>query len=199
MSQDISQWIAEIQALREQVAQAQRDRDTALETATKWSELYNTEAEQRRKEAKLSQEMIEALKAEIQQLKAGISLKTDDSLDVAAISQEVEQLQTLTQLQQKLIEVTIEREQLIKALKAEQENHVNTRQSLTTALSDMVDLLTKHSGSDTGETTPKPKSEEKQPEPAKLPESTKQPVELPIKAKSPSLQLPPTRPAPPRS
>jgi predicted RNase H-like nuclease (RuvC/YqgF family) len=198
MSQDISQWIAEIQAMREQVAQAQRDRDTALETATKWSELYNTEAEQRRKEAKLSQEMIEALKAEIQQLKAGITLKTDDSLDVAAISQEVEQLQTVTLLQQKLIEVTIEREQLIKALKAEQENHVNTRQSLTTALSDMVDLLTKHSGSD-GETAPKPKSEEKQPEPTKLPESTKKPIQLPIKAKSPSLQLPPTRPAPPRS
>lgn len=198
MSQDISQWIAEIQALREQVAQAQRDRDTALETATKWSELYNTEAEQRRKEAKLSQEMIESLKTEIQQLKAGITLKTDDSLDVAAISQEVEQLQTVTLLQQKLIEVTIEREQLIKALKAEQENHVNTRQSLTTALSDMVDLLTKHSGSD-GETAPKPKSEEKQPEPTKLPESTKKPIQLPIKAKSPSLQLPPTRPAPPRS
>ncbi|XWK90760.1 MAG: hypothetical protein U7127_12125 [Phormidium sp.] len=198
MSQDVSQWIAEIQALREQVAQAQRDRDTALETATKWSELYNTEAEQRRKEAKLSQEMIEALKAEIQQLKAGISLKTDDSLDVEAISQEVEQLQTVTQLQEKLIEVTIEREQLIKALKAEQENHINTRQSLTTALSDMVDLLTKHSGSD-GETTAKLKSEENQREPAKLPESTKQPVQLPIKAKSPSLQLPPTRPAPPRS
>ncbi|MFB2837917.1 hypothetical protein [Floridanema evergladense] len=199
MSQDVSQWIAEIQALREQVAQAQRDRDTALETATKWSELYNTEAEQRRKEAKLSQEMIEALKAEIQQLKAGISLKTDDTLDVTAISQEVEELQTVTQLQQKLIEVTIEREQLIKALKTEQENHINTRQSLTTALSDMVDLLTKHSGSDSGETTPKPKSEEKQPEPAKLPEATKPPVQLPIPAKSPSLQLPPTRPAPPRS
>ena len=71
MSQDVSQWIAEIQAMREQVAEALRDRDTALETATKWSELYNREAEQRRTEARLSQEMIESLKAEIQQLKAG--------------------------------------------------------------------------------------------------------------------------------
>ncbi|MBE9229778.1 hypothetical protein IQ264_30710 [Phormidium sp. LEGE 05292] len=199
MSQDVSQWIAEIQAMREQVADARRDRDTALETATKWSELYNREAEQRRTEARLSQEMIESLKAEIQQLKAGITLKTDDSLDVSAISQEVEQLQTVGELQQKLIEVTIDREKLINALKTEQENHINTRQSLTTALSDMVDLLTKHSGSDTGETTTKLKSEEKQREPAKLPESTKQPVQLPTKAKSPSLQLPPTRPAPPRS
>lgn len=199
MSHDVSQWIAEIQALREQVAEAHRDRDTALETATKWSELYNREAEQRRTEAKLSQEMIETLKAEIQQLKAGITLKTDDSLDVTAISQEVEQLQSVGELQRKLIEVAIEREKLIKALKAEQENHAHTRQSLTTALSDMVDLLTKHPGGDTKETTPKLKSEEKQPEPAKLPESTKQPVQLPTKAKSPSLQLPPTRPAPPRS
>lgn len=199
MSHDVSQWIAEIQALREQVAEAQRDRDTALETATKWSELYNTEAEQRRKETKLSQEMIESLKAEIQQLKAGITLKSDDTLDVSAISQEVEQLQSVTQLQQKLIEVTIAREQLTKALKAEQESHINTRQSLTTALSDMVDLLTKHPAGDNAEATPKLKSEEKQPEPWKLPESTQQPVQLPIKAKSPSLQLPPTRPAPPRS
>ncbi|MGA9380217.1 MAG: hypothetical protein WBV73_15745, partial [Phormidium sp.] len=195
----VSQWIGEIQALREQVAQAQRDRDTALETATKWSELYNTEAEQRRTEAKLSQEMIKTLKAEIQQLKAGITLKTDDTLDVAAISQEVEQLQTVGELQRKLIEVTINCEQLIKALKAEQENHANTRQSLTTALSDMVDLLTKHPGGDTGETTAKLKSEEKQPETARLPESTKQPIQLPLQTKSPSLQLPPTRPAPPRS
>jgi hypothetical protein len=199
MSHDVSQWIEEIQALREQVAQAQRDRDSALETATKWSELYNTEAEQRRTEAKLSQEMIEALKGEIQQLKAGITLKADNTLDIAAISQEVEQLQTLGELQEKLIEVAIEREKLVKALKAEQENHANTRQSLTTALSDMVDLLTKHSGGENGEATPKLKSEEKQPERAKLPESTKQTVQLPIQAKSPSLQLPPTRPAPPRS
>ncbi|MFB2936308.1 hypothetical protein ACE1B6_13735 [Aerosakkonemataceae cyanobacterium BLCC-F154] len=198
MSQEVSQWIAEIQALREQVAQAQRDRDTALETATKWSELYNTEAEQRRTEAKLSQEMIKTLKAEIQQLKTGITLETDDSLDVTAISQEVEQLQGVGELQRKLLEVAIEREKLIKALKTEQENHANTRQSLTTALSDMVDLLTKHGG-ETKEATPKLKSEEKQPEPAKLPASTKQPVQLPIKTKSPSLQLPPTRPAPPRS
>lgn len=199
MSQEVSQWIAEIQALREQMAEALRDRDTALETATKWSELYNTEAEQRRTEAKLSQEMIKTLKAEIQQLKAGITLKTDDTLDVAAISQEVEQLQTVGELQRKLIEVTINCEQLTKALKTEQENHANTRQSLTTALSDMVDLLTKHPGGDTKETTPKLKSEEKQPEPAKLPESTKQPIQLPLQTKSPSLQLPPTRPAPPRS
>lgn len=199
MSHEVSQWIGEIQALREQVAEALRDRDTALETATKWSELYNTEAEQRRKEAKLSQEMIETLKAEIQQLKAGITLKTDDTLDIAAISQDIEQLQSVEELQRKLIEVSIEREQLTKALKAEQETHANTRQSLTTALSDMVDLLTKHSGSDTKETTPKLNSEEKQLEPAKLPESTKQPIELPIQTKSPSLQLPPTRPAPPRS
>lgn len=199
MSHDVSQWIGEIQSLREQLAEALRDRDTALETATKWSELYNREAEQRRAEAKLSQEMIETLKAEIQQLKAGITLKTDENLDVAAISQEVEQLQTVAELQEKLIQVAIEREQLTKALKIEQENHVNTRQSLTTALSDMVDLLTKHSGSDTGETTPKLKSEEKQPEPLKLPESTKQAIQLPTQTKSPSLQLPPTRPAPPRS
>ena len=199
MSQEVSQWIAEIQALREQMAEALRDRDTALETATKWSELYNREAEQRRTEAKLSQEMIETLKAEIQQLKAGITLKTDDSLDVAAISQEVEQLQTVGELQRKLIEVTINCEKLTKALKTEQENHANTRQSLTTALSDMVDLLTKHPSGETGETTPQLKSEEKRPETARLPESTKQPIQLPLQTKSPSLQLPPTRPAPPRS
>lgn len=199
MSHDVSQWIGEIQALREQLAEALRDRDTALETATKWSELYNREAEQRRTETKLSQEMIETLKTEIQQLKAGITLKTDENLDVAAISQEVEQLQTVAELQEKLIQVAIEREQLTKALKIEQENHANTRQSLTTALSDMVDLLTKHPGGDTREITPKLKSEEKQPEPLKLPESTKQPIQLPIQTKNPSLQLPPTRPAPPRS
>jgi len=200
MSQEVPQWIAEIKALREQVAQAQRDRDTAIDTATKWSELYNREAEQRRAEAKLSQEMIQALKAEIHQLKAGITLNSDENLDLTAISQEVENLQSVELLREKLIAVTIERDRLTKALKAEQESHTNTRQSLTIALSDTVDLLTKQQrGEIITEKESKVNSEKTKAETAKLTETAKTPVQLPMKSKNPSLQLPPTRPAPPRA
>ena len=195
MSHDVTQWIAEIKTMREQVAEAQRDRDTALETASKWNQLYNTEAEQRRAEAKLSHDMIEALKVEIQQLKADITVKSDEAADISAISQEVEELETFEQLKQKLLEVMLERVRLMKALKAEQANHAHTRQALTTALSDTVDLLTKQRNGSSAEVKPASETEAK---PVKLPEPAKQPAVLPIEPKNPSLQLPPTRPAPPR-
>ena len=38
------QLLTEIQALKEQIAEEQRDRDTAWESAQKWRKLYNTEA-----------------------------------------------------------------------------------------------------------------------------------------------------------
>ena len=63
MNQDFTQqWLTEIQELREQMAALQSDRDTAWESAQKWRQLYNTEAEQRRTDAQLSQQAIASLR-----------------------------------------------------------------------------------------------------------------------------------------
>ncbi len=197
MSNDVTKWIAEIKALREQLAEAQRDRDAALDSAAQWSQLYNREAEQRRTETKASQRTIESLKREIDHLKANLLENPDEAVDLSTISTKVKQINTVEELQQKLIEALSDRDRLVEAFKAEQMSHARTRQSLTTALGDTIDLLTKHREGVQLEEVPANKAIPAKPQPARLPEPPAQPAPLPFK--TPSLRLPPTRPAPPRS
>lgn len=196
MTYDIQQWIAEIKSLQQQLADMQREVVAAHDSAANWRQLYNTEAQQRRDEAQRSQQTIEALKAEILKLReeaAGI----DRLSDLAAISASVEQIKTVEELQAKLIEVLIERDRTAGALKDERLAHDQTREKLTTALGDAVDVLTsvqRRSHSQIEEDS----IEENPPAPTPLPGAAQPVADLPAFVKTPSLKLPPTRPAPPR-
>lgn len=196
MSYDIQQWILEIKSLQQQLADMQRDRDASVESAANWRQLYNTEAQQRRDETVRNQQTIESLKAEIQQLReevAGIERLSSP----AEISASVEQIENVEQLQAKLIEVLIERDRTAQALKDERTAHAQTREKLTTALGDAVDVLTsvqRRSHAPIEEDT----IEENSPIPTPLPAATQPVADLPAFVKTPSLKLPPTRPAPPR-
>ncbi|MEH2349657.1 MAG: hypothetical protein V7K55_17000 [Nostoc sp.] len=143
MNQDLTQqWLTEIQVLREQMAGLQGDRDAAWESAQKWRQLYNTEAEQRRTDAQLSQQAIASLKADLHKLR-GFEVETlAAETPVTAIQQEIEQLKSVEDLQAKLIAAIKERDRLLQALKTEQDSHAQTRDSLTTALGDAIDSLT---------------------------------------------------------
>jgi hypothetical protein len=143
MNQNLTQqWLTEIQTLKEQMAGLQSDRDVAWESAQKWRQLYNTEAEQRRTDAQLSQQAIASLKADLHKLR-GLEVETlAAGTPVTAIKQEIEQLKSVEDLQAKLIAVIKERDRLLQALKTEQDNHAQTRNSLTTALGDAIDSLT---------------------------------------------------------
>jgi len=143
MSQDVSQWLAEITSLKQQLAEAQRDREEANAGAAKWRQLYTTEAQQRRIDAKLTQQTIDSLKAEIQQLRGLPLPKPEDSAALPAVQETVDKLQTIDELKQKLIEVIVERDRLVYDLKQEQANHIQTRKNLTVALGDAIDRLTK--------------------------------------------------------
>ena len=144
MNNDVKQWLAEIKELKQQLADTIRDRDTENESAAKWRELYNTEAQQRRTEAKLAQQQIETLKGQIQILQQeSVQLKSDNPNAASAIVEEVEKLQKVEELQTKLKEVMIERDRLLDALKIEQANHAQTRKSLTAVIGDTIDQLTK--------------------------------------------------------
>ncbi len=144
MSQELTQqWLAEIQTLRQQMAQLQERTDAGWESAEKWRQLYNTEAEQRRTDAQMSQVAIAELKAEIQKLKGIEDAILPDSTTATAIQQEIEQLKSPEELQPKLIAVMKERDRLLQALKTEQDNHAQTRNNLTTALGDAIDSLTR--------------------------------------------------------
>lgn len=148
MTQELtSQWLAEIKALKQQIAELQTEHDAGWQSAEKWRKLYNTEAEQRRTDAQMAQQTIASLKAQIHQIQGIDSAQLDDPTATTAIQQEVEQLESVEELKARLIAVTKERDRLLQALKTEQDNHSQTRKSLTTALGDAIDGLTKERGS----------------------------------------------------
>ncbi|XHX77552.1 MAG: hypothetical protein RBJ76_24450 [Stenomitos frigidus ULC029] len=144
MTYDVSQWLTEIKTLRQQLATAQQDREQAYSSAANWQRLYETEAQQRRTEANLASQTIAQLKQEIQQLKGNASVATAQPADATTIRVEVEKLQTIAELQDRLIESLVVRDQLTQALQTEQTNHAQTRQGLTTALGDAIDMLSKN-------------------------------------------------------
>jgi chromosome segregation ATPase len=148
MNQDIRQWLNEIKSLQQQLADVVRDREAALESAAQWRQLYNTEAQQRRTEAKLNQQTIASLQAQIQKLQSFSPSIPDETNVLNLHQQQVEELQTIEEVKMKLVEVFLERDRareeinhLASALKQEQTRHSETRKSLTTALGDAVDLL----------------------------------------------------------
>jgi chromosome segregation ATPase len=144
MSNEVQQWIAEIKQLKQQLADTLSDRAAAYESADNWRKLYTNEAPQRRTEAKLAQQQIESLKAQIEQVKGDRSrLHTDGSEAVSALDEELAQLETVEELKAKLKEVLIERDRLLESLKTEQANHSQTRKSLTAVIGDTIDQLNK--------------------------------------------------------
>ncbi|MBD2096211.1 hypothetical protein H6F90_13795 [Trichocoleus sp. FACHB-591] len=150
MTQDVRQWLSEIKALQQQLAEAERERDAAYTSATNWRRLYETEAQQRRTETNLAQQAIADLQTEIQQLRGGIIFGDNASHSAADMTQALDQLQTPAELREKLGQILQEQsrlqgevERLVQALQLEQANHAQTRKSLTTALGDTIDLLTK--------------------------------------------------------
>ncbi len=140
---EVQEWLAEIKALKQQLASAHRAIDTANDSAANWRQLYATEAEQLRNQTQLTQQQIAALKAQIQQLQDSPGRLPNNPAAVEAVEQEVAQLQTVAVLQAKLKQALIERSSLAEALKTEQANHAQTRKSLTTIISDTIDRIAK--------------------------------------------------------
>lgn len=143
MSQDVAQWLAEIKSLRQQLAEAQREREQAYASAANWQRLYETEAQQRRTETILARQTIEELQTAVQQLRGRLSSEVPEAQTLAAIEQEVAHLQTAEELKAYLVTVMADRDRLVRALDAEQSSHAQTRKSLTTALGDAIDLLSR--------------------------------------------------------
>lgn len=169
MNQDVRQWLEEIKRLKQQLAEAQRDRNAAQDSADSWRERYNTEAQQRRQDAQRHLEQIGQLRGELERIKS-ISPPVPNELQVrVAVRQEIEQLKSLDEIKGKLIEVMLDRDrsyeqihQLRQALEQEKNAHEHTRSSLTTALGDTVDLLTKAQNQPSTPTTLLPTLEDPQ-------------------------------------
>lgn len=145
MSQDVSQWLAEVKALRQQVTELTQERDRAYTSADNLRSMYETEAKQRQRDAQTAQRKIEKLKQTV------IALQTpDDALSTGELSGKlkaditaIQGNHSIANLQAQLVESKKQCEKLKSLLEAEQAEHEKTRQSMTAALGDAVDLLAK--------------------------------------------------------
>lgn len=153
MTGNVRQWLDEIKRLREELGQLQRDRDTAIESADQWRDRYNTEARQRREDDRRHRETIAQLRTELGRLQEQFGLPKNELVTRVTARREAESLQTADELKAKVVDVTLERDrareqvrQLAEALETEKAAHLETRNSLTTALGDTMDLLAQAQG-----------------------------------------------------
>ena len=142
MSDDITQWLEEIKSLKQKITNLEQERETAQASADNWRQLYNTEAQQRRIEAKAAQQQLESLKEQVRQLPGGSLLVKSDNQDTP-VRAEAAALYSIEELRLHLSDILEERDRLYSSLKLEQDNHAQTRKSLTAVIGDTVDQLTR--------------------------------------------------------
>ncbi|HZG39295.1 MAG TPA: DUF2408 domain-containing protein [Nodosilinea sp.] len=129
MSQDLTQWITEVRTLQRQLADTQKDRDQAYNSAANWRRLYETEARQRREEAAEFQTQLQALQQRL------------DADPGAVLEKDLATVGSLQGLQERLDGLVQQCQDLAQRLQAEQAAHAQTRQTLTAALGDTFDAL----------------------------------------------------------
>ncbi|MGD1901667.1 MAG: hypothetical protein ACFB9N_05450 [Geitlerinemataceae cyanobacterium] len=142
-SLDLQPWLAEIDALKQQVATAKQDADAARESADRWRQLYTREAEQRRRNLDEAQQTVERLQSELAQF-----------VDVGRAPREASQLSaelpdlTAEELRDRLVAALDRVETLTQRLAAletnlqlERAEHAKTRSDLTAALGDTVEVF----------------------------------------------------------
>ena len=144
--QQLSQWIDEIQSLKQQTADLKRDRDAAYEAAERWQERYTIEAQQRRREAEAARTDCNRLRQQLDRLQgiAPADETAPDALDHGDMptlgdrdpDTADEAIAACRDLRQRV-------QQLAQALQAEQQAHEMTRQNLTTALGDAIEALSR--------------------------------------------------------
>jgi hypothetical protein len=114
-----------------------KERDRALEDATRWRQRYETEAQQRRTETEWADKTIRNLRAEVQQLsqqgQPAVRLAVPSLPARAAVGNDRQNNITaeLTRLAQA-------RDELALALAQEQQQHVKTRENLISALGEAL-------------------------------------------------------------
>ncbi|WP_179228588.1 hypothetical protein [Leptolyngbya ohadii] len=182
MTQDVRQWLAEIKTLQQKLTEAQQERDDAQKSAANWQNLYETEAKQRRTEAKLARQKVDALQTELGRLK-GATPSPIDSTEASGdrlqnIQQQISQLDSIEVLQARLAEVMLEQERLAQALQSEQAAHQQTRIELTSALGDAINRLTQERARSSGRMSDREESAIGEPT-AILPPSRNPSLELP--------------------
>jgi hypothetical protein len=112
-----------------------KERDLALEDATRWRQRYETEAQQRRTEIEAADKTIHNLRAEVQQLSQmgqATVRPTVPSLPSAPLGNDKQKLAA------ELARLAQARDELALALAQEQQQHAKTRENLISALGEAL-------------------------------------------------------------
>ena len=142
MTQDVRQWLAEIKTLQQKLDAAYRERDEAYGSAANWRSLYETEAQQRRKDATVAEQRIQALITELAQLQSATLPSVANGDAPEKLQQQVAGL-SMEELRATLVATLVECDRLSEALTTEQDDHAQTRQELTAALGDTIEQLSR--------------------------------------------------------
>jgi hypothetical protein len=116
-----------------------KERDRALEDATRWRQRYETEAQQRRTETEWADKTIRNLRAEVQQLsqqsQPAVRLAVPSLPSRAAVGNDQQNNINITA---ELTRLAQARDELALALAQEQQQHVKTRENLISALGEAL-------------------------------------------------------------
>ena len=145
MSQNVSQWLVEIQSLQQQIAELKKERSQAYASVDNWRNAYDAEAQQRRRDTEMYQVKINRLEQTLAEMQS--ATEATEGVSAAELSR-IQSNQSVEQLQGQLIAAKKACDRLKAELKAEKAEHLNTRESLTASLGDAVDLLSKTRSSD---------------------------------------------------
>ncbi len=149
MSSDITQWLDEIKTLRAQMAELQRERDDAYGESASWRDRYEAERQLRVRESLLLKQQIETLEdaqAHAAYGTQGLATPTQEQTEAELLDM-LSPLTTPEALKQFLGNLLQERDRLRQALQEERQAHQDTRENLSIALGDTIDLLTQRSQS----------------------------------------------------
>jgi chromosome segregation ATPase len=136
MSQELTQWIAEVRTLQRQLADTRKERDQAYNSAANWQRLYETEARQRREETESLRSQVRILRGQLQQAEAkGRAVNNE-------VRHQLESVDSADRGQAQLEALMARCQELTNQLEAEKEAHAKTLKSLTAALGDTFDTLT---------------------------------------------------------
>ncbi len=145
-SENIAQWLAEVRSLQKQIASLKQEREQAYQSAENWRKLYESEAQQRRRDAAVNRQKMDKLEQALthnQTLLPSEVAQTDQrSLPSLQVSDALSS-QSIETIKRQLTAAQQQCDQLVRSLQAEEKSHEQTRESLTAALGDTVDLLAK--------------------------------------------------------
>ncbi len=137
MKQDVSYWLAEVKTLQQQLSVMQQERDAAFQEAAQWRDRYHDETQLRQQKISLLQDQIRQLEA------AQAALQKTDPSDIAPeIMESLADMNDPSELQEYVQEIAQERNRLRRELETERKAHQATREELSLALGDAIDLLT---------------------------------------------------------